>query len=195
MGLLINQILRKMEQELMDGRLQVGEFKPKVSGCCLAATGKWLCEPEKVENGDEDVWKDIQRIQEKYEEEYRGKEVVYSPEFLDREFTQLTNMHKKQEFKLTSTDLYTEITTQLSNSMYRCHAAIILGHKSGEAHYIGVIIEDEICKFFDANEGFCTINNRITFRRFIEYYVDEKICGLLKQHYTDFQVVLFNWDM
>ena len=179
----------------MDGRLQVGEFKYKVSGCCLAATGKWFCEPEKVENGDGDIWKDIQRIQAKYEEEYRGKEVVYSPEFLEKEFTQLTNMQKKEEFKLTSRDLYTEITSQFSNFMYRCHAAIMLGHESGEAHYIGVIIEDEIFKFFDVNEGFCTMNNRGTFSRFIENYVDEKICGLLKQQYTRFQVVLFNWDM
>lgn len=198
MGILINQIIRKMEQELMDGRLQVGEFKPKVSGCCLAATGKWLSKPEEVEakilKGDTAVWEEIQTIQGKYEEEYSGEKVVYSPDFLTRKF-QFPQKRLKNVSNLKADELYNQIIYMDVKPLKSGKIAIILKNSSGPAHYIGVTIENEKFNFFDVNEGFCTMLGYDIFERFIEIYVNDEICGLLRQHYTDFQVVLFDWDM
>ncbi len=184
-------LIRLIQKEMGD-KIQAQECSQDVSGYCLAVTGQWLCNPEYVQANitDEGFLRETKRIQEEYEKEYR-ESGIHSPNFLGNRFP-LKDMYLKNECDLEQKRLFEEIIFADTKLFRQGQLAIILGHKSGEAHYLGVRIENDICKFFDVNECFCTTKNKEIFERFIEYYVTEQYLGLLSKGYIRFQVALYN---
>ncbi len=183
-------LIRLIKREMGD-KIQVQECSQDSRGYCLAATGLWLCDPEKVQANitNEEFLSETKRIQEEYEKARESG--VHSPNFLESKFP-LKDMYLKKECALESKRLFEEIIFADTKPIRQGQLAIILGHNSGEAHYLGVRIENEIYKFFDVNECFCTMKNNEIFERFIEYYVTEQYLGLLRKGYIRFQVALYN---
>jgi hypothetical protein len=184
-------------QEKMGDKIRVKECSQEGSGYCLAATGQWLCDPEYVQANitNEGFLEMLRRIQGEYETEYKKSQILLSPTFLIKKFPELTDKLLKNEYVLEPKRLFEEIIFPGSTPLKRGRLAILLRHNSGEeAHCLGVRIDDEIFKFFDVNECFCTMNREI-FEDFINYYVTDEYGLLNKGGYTCFQVILFNCEL
>jgi hypothetical protein len=207
MGMLMKRIRDKVGgvtitkeccQDSVKGRFS-GPQMADFYGYCLAATGRWLTNPQETENRITDQSFQIETLSLQAKYEASG---LTGDKFLKREYPQiLDNPITKGVYQLTPQKLYNEIIYKDATPLTLGYMMIVVGEEPGlhkPSHALGVCIRDTYYYFFDANEGFCSMQNRDTFWNFIYWYVTEQKVndrgtgGLFAQGYTHFQVVLYN---
>ncbi len=208
MGLLIKKIQQQVNGVYITKECNQDTIKEKYSGpqitnfygYCLAATGKWLVDPEDTEQKITKTSFQTVTMNLQYKFEASG---VPGDIFLKNEYPEkLGNPITKDIYKLTPEKLFNEIIYKDATPLTLGYMMIIVGQQPGShepSHALGVRIEGGKYKFFDANEGFCEMYDRDTFWQFINLYVTEPKNqeinfqgGLRGQEFTHFRVVLYN---
>ncbi len=198
MGLL----MKKASQDFLDGititrefdqanvlRRYVGPQKVDFFGYCLAATGKWLTDPQNVVN---DITKQSFQIDTmKMQAEYKGSGLK-APDYLSQRFASLQNLVFKDVKKLVPGDLYNGIIfSSEARLLNQGYVMVGLLDGRGSGHAIGAIINGTCFYFFDASEGTCSFTSKEFFWKFLYKYVTSDN-GLFAQGYKDFYVAQYN---